>query len=154
LRIIDSQGLHAEVGKLKVEVEEGKEVVKRERGELMCVAVCCDVSQRVAACCSVLRCWRGVPVRRRTWCSARGVRCSVLQRVAACCSVLQRVAVLQRGADKELRVEVGTFKTKLGGGKDMVRGFSCSVVQCIAGCCSLLQCVTMCCSVLYCVDRA
>jgi len=80
--------------------------------------------------------------------------CSVLQRVAACCSVLQRVAVLQRGADKELRVEVGTFKTKLGGGKDMVRGFSCSVVQCIAGCCSLLQCVTMCCSVLYCVDRA
>jgi len=72
-----------------VKVEEGKEVVKRERGELMCVAVCCDVSQCVAACCSVLRCWRGVPLRRRTWCSARGVRCSVLQRVAACCGAAE-----------------------------------------------------------------
>jgi len=42
--------------------------LKKVRGLLQCVAVCCGVLQRVAAC------------------------CSVLQRVAACCSVLQRVA--------------------------------------------------------------
>ena len=42
---------------------------------LRCVAVCCNVLQCVAVCCSVLRC--------------SAVRCSVWQCVAVCCGVLQ-----------------------------------------------------------------
>jgi len=54
-----------------------KEVALREEalaGNLVCVAACYSVLQRVTACCSVLQ--------RVAAC------CSVLQRVAACCSVL------------------------------------------------------------------
>jgi len=52
------------------------------RCRVACIAVCCSVLQRVAACFNVLQC---VAVS----CS---VCCSALQCVVVCCSVLQHVA--------------------------------------------------------------
>ena len=115
-----------------------------------CVAVCCSVLQRVAACGSVLQfqSMRYPPWRPRAWCKYAGVRveffisntwresralccmyvvvqcvslgCSVYAWVAVCIVVLQCVAVY------------------------------CSVLQCVAVCCSVMQCVAVCCSVLQC----
>ena len=75
----------------------------------LCVAACCSVLQRVAACCSVTtrtlcvaaccsalqRVAASLLARSRSQTSspADAVCCSVLQCVAACCSVLQHVAV-------------------------------------------------------------
>jgi len=53
-----------------------------------CVAPCCSMFQRVAACCSALQCFAELASSQ-----VKTVCCSVLQRVAACCSELPRVAV-------------------------------------------------------------
>jgi len=54
-----------------------------------CVAVCCSVLQRVAACCSVTMSlkWLSHKVSKITKSPCVAVCCSVLQCVAACCSV-------------------------------------------------------------------
>ena len=133
---------------------------------LWCVAVrynalqCVTVLQHVAACCSVLYCYRSLTLSCFTRSSGNKlfqftlhcsvlqcvvVRCSVLQ---VCCSILQCVAVRQKFDTFLIRQIVWKYTLPI---QIPCLAVCCSVLQCVAVCCSVLQCVAVRCSVLQCV---
>jgi len=85
--------------------------------ELQCVAVCCSVLQRVAACCRV-------SATRKTMHTDRSIHtrldtCSMLQCVTVC-GCMSQLATVCCGDCVAVR---------------------CGVLQCVALCCSVVQCV-------------
>ena len=102
-------------------VAELQRVAVREgpRPHKQCSVVCYSVLQCIVVYCSVLQCERDLILIN-----------SVSQCVAVCCRVLQSVAVRKRPRPCQYCVAV-----------------CCIVLQCVAVCCSISQCVAVCCRV-------